>query len=218
MSTGRVIVVCGFGRSGTSLMMQMLSAAGVRCCGEWPAFEPIELNPTIAEIPFEFVEGMKGGALKLLDPHRVALPAGFAYDFIWMRRDYAQQARSFFKMLGVMFPGMGKDTLSNRQRMARGLAQDEPRAKRILQAHAGHRFHEVKFEDLLERSEMTVAAVAQMLGLAFEPMYGCIIPRSSECYDGLLELELLNREREAGSGLRSDFRLPTSDFGKGGQP
>jgi hypothetical protein len=39
MMSAPVIVVAGLGRCGTSLVMQMLAAAGLPCVGSFPDFE-----------------------------------------------------------------------------------------------------------------------------------------------------------------------------------
>ena len=44
MSAPPALLVAGLGRCGTSLMMQMLAAAGLPCVGEFPAYEVPELN------------------------------------------------------------------------------------------------------------------------------------------------------------------------------
>ncbi len=195
--SSRIIVVCGFPRSGTSLTMQMLCAAGVRCAGEWPAFEHDACGVQNGKVPRELMEKMRGGAVKVLDPQHIALPRGFIYDFIWMRRNRNEQAVSFFKFLRAV--GMPvQDTKWNRAKIADSMKDDEPRAQRILRAHEGHRWYPLRFEDLVDRPDLTVELLAKFLGLPPQPMRACIVRRGSACLRGMLEVAQLDSERAAG--------------------
>ena len=40
-----ILLICGHGRCGSSLVMQMLAAGGVKCAGKYPDFEPDEVIP-----------------------------------------------------------------------------------------------------------------------------------------------------------------------------
>lgn len=188
----RNIVVCGFPRSGTSLTMQMLHAAGVRCVGEWPAFEHDDCNVRNKEVLRELMEEMRGGAIKILDPQIIALPTGFLYDFIWMRRNRNEQAASFFKFLKSV--GMPvKDSKYNRGKLANSMEKDEPRAVRILRRHEGHRWYPLRFEDLINMRDMTCELLGKHLGISADRMMSCIAEREASCLHGMMELRQLNR-------------------------
>jgi len=190
----RVIVVCGFGRCGTSLVMQMLSAAGVRCLGEWPSFECPTINPL--SIDPDTMRQAQGGAIKVLDPHRVGLPDGFKYDFVWLTRDPYQQALSSIKFgnalgLGLIVAGGSRGAAAA---LARSYRLDEPAVLRALWAHRDSRCIKLRFEGLIERTEAMVHNLAESLGLVGREreMVRCVRPRPSSCLPHLLEAELIS--------------------------
>lgn len=199
-SIPHVIVVCGFPRSGTSLTMQMLHAAGVRCSGEWPAFESDECNVSHKMVPRDFVLSMDGGAIKVLDPQHIALPAGIRYTFIFMRRNRDQQAVSFIKFLkSAGWPV--RDSKCDRAKLAESIAEDEKKAERILRSHEGHDWFTLRFEDLIDRTEETLGNLAAKLRLDPLAMRGCVVPRGSKCLPQMLEiaqLETISPSRRTG--------------------
>lgn len=189
-SIPHVIVVCGLPRSGTSLTMQMLHAAGVRCSGEWPAFESDECHVSHKMVPRDFVVSMDGGAIKVLDPQHIALPAGIRYTFIFMRRDRDQQTVSFIKFLKSV--GMPvRDSECNRKNLAESITEDEKKAERILRSHEWHDWFTLRFEDLIDRTEETVGNLAVKLRLNPDPMRRCVMSRGSKCLPQMLEIAQL---------------------------
>lgn len=168
--------------------MQILDKACMRCAGEFPAFEPEEcLNPSPS-----FVESMKGGAVKILDPFFTHLPTSLDYNFIFMKRDKLEQARSNFKfMLAVGMPV--RCSVANIARFAKSIARDEPKALRTLvNRHPRSRILEMDFETLIHSPLTACTAIVDFLGLyefaTAHALIGCVQPRSSDCYEGLLEL------------------------------
>lgn len=120
------VIVSGLGRCGTSLAMQMLEAGGMRCCGDWPAFE---VSPPIP-IP-------AGHAGKVLDPHYPPnmrmIPAGAAVLLLY--RDPLEQARSQVKF-GVALFGMQPQPRAMIQRWAARLRTEQPAARRVVAARS----------------------------------------------------------------------------------
>lgn len=184
-----IIVIAGLPRSGTSLMMQMMDAAGVRCAGEWPDFEPEEIRnaPTPA-----FISSMSGGALKLLDPQRIELPPGFSYRIIFMSRSRRQQALSTCKFLRAIMVLHDSLPESKMREFEESLARDERQARAVLQAHKSPMM-DLRFEDLIDRSSIAVRSVCDFLNLEdhYDAMRACIKPRSSRCLPTMLEEELI---------------------------
>ena len=102
-----ITVVTGLPRSGTSLMMQMLDAAG------WPVMTDDERpadtdNPrgylelaAVKRLPSEndWLPKAMGRALKVVTPLLVHLPAGLAYRIVWMHRDLDEVLASQRAML-----------------------------------------------------------------------------------------------------------------------
>lgn len=93
-----VLFVTGLGRCGTTMVMQMLQAAGVPCAGTYPAFEDVPVTPSAVD--HEWLAQQAGRAVKWIDPTvtRVRHANGAA---IFLSRDPAEQAKSQLKMLGA---------------------------------------------------------------------------------------------------------------------
>jgi hypothetical protein len=173
-------------------MMQMLAAAGFNCAGRFPSFEADEMleAPTA-----DFLESMKGGAVKLIDPHRIILPSGHAYRFIFMKRSRRQQAFStvkFFDAVGIC--PMKSVSLQQIIDLQVQLREDEAKAKEMLGKH-GYEMITVRFEDLVDRSESTISTITKFLQLAGDSvqvdMLNCIVERESSCLAYMLEAELM---------------------------
>lgn len=91
------LLVCGFGRCGSSMLMQMLNAGGYPCAGSAPDFEdPVAKNPITASV----LASYRGRALKVLDPQRSEIPLDDTR-IIWISRDTRQQAKSIAKFLNA---------------------------------------------------------------------------------------------------------------------
>ncbi len=101
------IVVSGLPRSGTSLMMQMLEAAGLPILSdgerradednpegykEWEAVKTIASNP-------ELIRQAEGKAVKVVSPLLPALPGGHRYRVLFMQRPIGEVLASQEKML-----------------------------------------------------------------------------------------------------------------------
>jgi hypothetical protein len=185
-----VTVVAGLPRSGTSLLMQMLHVAGLRCAGEWPDFETEEtLQPSR-----EFVDSMRGGVLKLLDPQRTALPVGPNYRFLFTTRNKTQQARSVLKMVSAV-AGIGYSEGAE-AKLRESLVRDESRALGVLRDHRCFEPFMVCFDNVVSFPAISTDRVAGYLGLppgASALMRACILERTAECHPRMLEVELLAR-------------------------
>lgn len=188
----RVTVVCGFPRSGTSLTMQILEKACMRCAGEFPAFEPEEcLDPTS-----EFVASMKGGALKILDPFFLSLPRDLDYNFIFMKRNKSEQTQSNFKFMIAVGMPVGA-TPANMAKFKKSLERDEPKALRALSKnHPGSDILEMDFEKLIDEPLSAVSQIAAFLGIDsliyVDALARCVQKRNSSCLSYMLELSQIN--------------------------
>lgn len=194
MERDYIMGVAGLGRCGTSLVMQMLDAAGVPVIGEYPSFESEEHNYGLVETP-------PGYACKYLDMHREELPLPRGkVKWVWMFRNLKQQARSQIKFasaaLGIKHHFDGNDIA----RMANSLRADNSKAVRRIQKHSGPGICilPLSFEGFFSTPEQQ----AQHLCLYYNidlfkvPKMAAVVRhhRTSDCYNGLMELELIDEK------------------------
>lgn len=108
MYNERVLVVSGIPRSGTSLMMKMLQAAGIPVLSDGLRKADID-NPKgyyeygrvkkLDKGDTDWLKDAKGKAVKIVSPLLKYLPSDFSYDVIFMRRDLKEILASQRKML-----------------------------------------------------------------------------------------------------------------------
>lgn len=193
-----ITIVSGFGRCGTSLVMQMLEAGGMPMTGIWPAFEAEESAGILdgGSIDRAWLESVPGHAVKVLDPHRGSIPAGPDYRVIWCHRDHQEQAKSQTKFLAVMVGiPYSRDTVRT---FARSYNKDLPAAMRVLRACNPKGVLELNFENILAYPAATAIDIANFCGgMNAEAMAKAVRPRTPQCATGMaMELSLL-QEREA---------------------
>ena len=105
MNKNEILVVSGFGRCGTSLVMQMLYDGGMPVYYDKAgSFETIKST----QLPRndKWLEDCKGKAVKILDLHRFVPTPRFNYRFIWISRrprDQAESTIKFWKATGKKF-------------------------------------------------------------------------------------------------------------------
>lgn len=108
MKFENILVVSGIPRSGTSLMMKMLEAAGVpiQSDGERQAdldnpkgYYEFERVKQLDKGDTEWLEEARGKAVKIISPLLKYLPDTYYYDVIFMRRELSEVLASQRKML-----------------------------------------------------------------------------------------------------------------------
>jgi hypothetical protein len=189
-----IMLVCGLGRCGTSLIMQMLAAGGAKVAGSYPDFECQETYPSMS---WSWLTQQGGKAVKVLDPHvsmqrpsaPVSIPGGFFS--IWLRRDPRQQAKSQIKLLRAMGHNV-PDTRNTRRLMVAKLKADEPRALNAIPVP----LLTLDFEDVIRQPHMIAETMAVRLrpwwdGLDAGLMAAQARPRSPDCLHGMLETHLM---------------------------
>jgi len=185
-----LIVVSGFGRCGSSLMMQMLDAGGLDPVADNTASYEDQRTLRLPSHP-GWLDDAGGRPVKVLDPHIHRLPANesrwprreHGYRVIWLDRDPKEQSRSMAKLL--LLEGRIL-TRTQRRRIERGLRRDRPKALRALPLpRLG-----LRFRDLIQHPENTSARVRDFLGedLDVAAMVVQVIPRDPGCLEGFLEL------------------------------
>lgn len=174
-----VIIVAGITRSGLSLTMQMLAAGGYPCAGTFPDYEPFP----IGQIPWSGIDGM---AVKLVDAHRQLPPVGPKYRIIRLNRNKTEQARSINKWMAAFF-----HLSANVSVLLGSLRRDYE----TIDAWASeHDTLVLEFESIIKSPRESAERIVEWLGcpLDIDEMVKAVKPRGVECYQGLLELELIS--------------------------
>lgn len=198
MTDKPVYLISGYGRCGSSLIMQMLDAGGMGCLGTWPSFEVP--NGDVLALPWAFLGGR---AVKVLDllvrDHNAALPArAGGYRAIWLDRDAEQQARSIQKFLAWL--GQLPPHCQNRN-ARRALARDmiNARSGAVTRLHrlTGQAPLLLSFETILANPPRAAERLAQWTGLDLDTgaMAAQVMRRGPHCLPYMLESRLMARER-----------------------
>ena len=196
----KVVVVCGLGRCGSSLMMQMLSAGGLACTGEAPAYE--HPNGVIGGFNGQWLAKQTNKATKVLLPQYVRFePAN--YYFIWLDRDPFEQAKSTFKFQHLItrrihpelpLPKDGSSIMA----MMRAAPNETKAGIDAIQQVSPH-YQVISFEDLILFGERTAQTVNQFLeaDLYIDKMVSVIKPRTTGCNLSMdIERELMEEETD----------------------
>lgn len=197
--TARVLVST-FQRGGSSLVMQMLFAAGLPCLGRWPAFEDDRASgPGHAGliVDADWIAACHGNAIKILDPHRWESSAGpVANAAIWLDRAPAQRAKSAIKFLRALAPEAGA-ARRHRGALAASYVEDRPKALAALSALSIQPVLMIRFEHLISRPVEAARSIAEYVGIPEKApvMAREVRHRSVGVYRGFIEAELLAEAR-----------------------
>lgn len=154
--TDPVTLICGHGRCGTSMVMQMLAAGGYPVAGGWPDYEPDEVG--FSTFDPEWLAAQHGRAVKLLDPQERRLGPG-NYRAVWLSRRPREQARSALKILGAAAP-------RNRVRaMAAQYPGDTRRALAVLHRAGAHPILRLSFEGILADPFDAAEKIGRLVGI-----------------------------------------------------
>jgi hypothetical protein len=185
-----VILVSGFGRCGSSLVMQMLDAAGVGTTGEWPAFE----DDRVLGLPHRagWLNQQHGRAVKLLDPHIYTPPPGLPCRAIWLDRNPDEQSKSQAKFLRLV---CGKGISRTKRRgLQASYRADRPLCLDLLRSLAGEPLV-LSFEGILADPVAASFLIARHCRIpdpvAVAAMAQAVVPRDPNCLPGMMELDFL---------------------------
>lgn len=174
------LVICGFGRCGSSLVMQMLNAGGFPVTGEYPAFEDERYATEQQKAP-------TGVAIKILDPHKFTPPPG-NYRWLWLDRDLRQQAKSQVKFLRkIVGLPCGKEMVGA---LAKSYEKERPAAMEVMRRLGGP-VREMRFEYIINSPASAAVDIGIFAGCRNrEKMAAVVRRRSTLCLPYLLEAEL----------------------------
>lgn len=189
-----IILVCGLGRCGTSLVMQMLGAGGMPVTGPWPSFEDRAAVAALGDVdlaPF-------GGdlAVKVLDPHRHRLPSTGVRS-IWLDRSPREQARSQVKLLSATEP-----MVATRRETIRAFEASikKDRLKGLRAVSRGGAVLRLAFEDIIRWPWDAAIEIRDFVGkpLYVDSMADAVRPRPTWCAPDIdLEMTLMREGASA---------------------
>ena len=186
-----ITVVAGFGRCGSSLVMQMLSAGGMPTpYSEYPSFE-------IPQGTKVYWPNFYGGAVKILDPHIHQPVQGPEYRFIWIDRDPVEQAKSMVKFMEAAgMPGINEDGV---KKLAASFKRDRPRVNGVMLEYTQpHRILKLRFEDILYNPAWAAHILNGFCGnsmLDERAMAAAVRPRGPKCLPYMLEFEQMEEAK-----------------------
>ena len=186
----KTVLVCGHGRCGSSLMMQMLQAGGYPTVGYYPAFED-ECVGIDADM-FALLRDSSGHAIKVLDPQMREWPSPMDTQtrVIWLDRDRNEQGRSQVKFLRLI-GGIEGIPQNAWKAFAASYGADTAFALKTFRDR-GLEVLRITFEDLILFPHSTALRVSEWIreDLDLERMAGAVIRRSPKCQPGV-DIELL---------------------------
>jgi hypothetical protein len=164
-----IIVVSGLPRSGTSLMMQILSAARVPIMAD--EHRPADSHNPSGYFEYEPVKRILrdsswlpdacGKAIKIVAPLSAHLPPNLDYRVLLMERSIEEIVRSQEKMI----LSLGKRPSAPLRMMAKTLEQQQQISLAKLSKNPAVRMHRVRFLDLFECPMMTLEHIFEFLEL-----------------------------------------------------
>lgn len=177
-------IVTGHGRCGSSVVMQMLQAGGVSVTGGYPAFEDVSYQGRALK---------DGKAWKCLDIQvpQLAPQRGY-YRWIVCTRDNEEQAKSQVKF--AQFFGMPmNDDPNTLSKLIGSYKRDTPKMLEVIHQWGGPVLH-LEFEMILAEPQKVASALEKFGFENFNVQKAASVvrKRSSNCYEGMLEVELYN--------------------------
>lgn len=145
--------VCGFGRCGSTMVMTMLDAGGLRPAGDVTAtYELAGLEGIAAHIP------CPGRSVKLLEYGIHEPPPSGEWHFVWLDRDPFQQAISQLKFARLIAGlRVSSDAVND---LAASLVRDRPRALSALRKQGSVLV--LQYEQVLANASRAVRQLAKV--------------------------------------------------------
>lgn len=188
--SGPPVVVCGLGRCGSSMVMQMLVSGGLRLTGDakWPMCE--DTRATDLPEKRQWLRNVTDRhCLKILNPDRFRLPRWFECYAVWLDRDQPEQVKSWIKYGEAVRgyrPHAKKLTMGQIKNIIRSRTEKGVKVMRQVAL----RFMRLQFEDvILDPIEAARSIELKFCkGLDVVAMAQAVQPRGPQCLEGFLEL------------------------------
>jgi len=180
------LLIAGYARSGLTLTMQLLHYGGYPCYGTPPAFEDYG---RINQIDYGEAEGK---AVKIPDIYNHFPPKG-DYRVIRLRRNYQEQAKSVIKFMRVIVGQRVYDNRKTRREIIRSLKKEYHIIDRWAKKQTALMI--LDFEDIINDPELTLEILSDFINFKLDrKALKCVIKRNTECYNGFIEAQILNRK------------------------
>lgn len=184
------IVVAGFGRCGSSMLMQMLARGGVKCLGRAPGYE--DARASIDDFAPEWFAGLSNCAVKVLSPEKCRIADMPNHIVVWLDRDSDEQAKSMIKFLNFF----GAPVWSNRvvrKTLAASIKRDRATARAKIGGGGGTDFLTLRFETVLADPIAAATRIVEFLArhgyaLDAQRMAAAVKQRSPKCLPGAEDL------------------------------
>lgn len=173
-----LIVVSGCGRCGTTLLMQMLHAGGIKVIGNSVSYEDPRTEPLNRKADTTFMQ--LGKAIKIIDLHRKQLPDNIPCRILYLTRNNVDQAKSQIKLLqqvcNVPVPNKEYKAFSKQINIDNAKAFEK-------MAKKGYKYLPLSFGQLIEDSYHTCVSITKFLqiDLDIQKMIAVVIKRPLEC-------------------------------------
>ncbi len=188
----KTLVITGLGRCGTSLAMQLIEATGFPCHGEYPAFEEEDSN-VHTDPDWNLFQKLKGKAVKTIDPHCGKWNWKDCL-VVYLERDIKEQAKSHIKLGGV-FMELNYGSRKDARHLASNLKKQNQQSLSILKKEGVPVFR-FSFENMLKHPSLFIDGVGRLTGEKLSlPEKPLVYRRSPKCFDGFLELDLIERAK-----------------------
>lgn len=183
------LVVCGQGRCGSSMVMTMLKAGGLRVPGEPPRYEPDEEGQKRAK---RDIAGfmVDYDAIKWLHPSGRNVKPGRMPDihewrFLFIRRNLDEQIKSWLRFQRHFEPGKVPD-LPDADLLSRGrkaLAEAEAKSLQIVRGTSYTHVPILRYEWVLEDPLRAAKRIARWSGMSLDyvAMAEVVEDRSPKC-------------------------------------
>ena len=169
MSDQTITIVSGLPRSGTSLMMQMVNAAGIPALTDdvraqdednprgYYELEAVKKTRTDKS----WLDGVAGRVVKLVHLLLYDLPPDRSYRVIFMRRRLSEVVRS----QGVMLERRGtRGAQLTAEQLIKAFEDQIDKIEKWLDAQSSFQVHYVDYNELVENPGPAVAAINAFLG------------------------------------------------------
>lgn len=193
-----IILVCGFGRCGSSLVMQMLAAGGLLVfAADYPEYETFY----VLGLPQDrdWLHKAHGHAVKIIDPINRLSTGGWGHPCrsIWLDRNPTQQARSIAKFMRHTLPELPPMNRAGQRNFLHQMRRDRPQSLSLLRSMGPVLV--LGFEAILAdpRQAAKRLAVFSGGGLDTKAMAAAVVPRRPECLPYMLETRLLYQRLSA---------------------